>query len=97
MKSKPKAAGPRTAKVKRARTAAARATPRVLHWNGKDLPRELRGLPPGRYLVEVVDVVPELSLADEEALAQGLDEIDRGETVPWKQVRADLDATLKGR
>jgi hypothetical protein len=29
--------------------------PRVLLWNGRDLPEELRGLPPGTYLLERLD------------------------------------------
>lgn len=33
---------------------------RVLHWNGKDLPEELRDLPAGRYVVESADEVSEL-------------------------------------
>jgi hypothetical protein len=36
---------------------------RILTWNGKDVPAELRDLPAGRYLVEAVDEeVPALSL-----------------------------------
>jgi hypothetical protein len=31
---------------------------RILTWNGRDLPAELRELPAGRYVVAVVDDVP---------------------------------------
>ena len=40
---------------------------RVVTWNGKDVPAELRELPAGRYVVEAVDdEAPALS-QDEEA------------------------------
>jgi hypothetical protein len=42
----------------------------VLHWNGKDLPKELRKLPAGRYIVEELDETPALSAEDEEGLRQ---------------------------
>jgi len=32
--------------------------PTILRWNGTDLPRELRNLPAGRYIVEPIDHVP---------------------------------------
>jgi hypothetical protein len=52
---------------------------RVLHWNGKDIPEELRGLPVGRYVVEPVDhVAPALSPEDEEGLRLALASL-RGE------------------
>lgn len=31
---------------------------RVLHWNGKDIPEELRELPAGTYVVEAIDQAP---------------------------------------
>jgi hypothetical protein len=47
---------------------------RVVTWNGKDLPPELRSLPAGWYVVQQVEVVP-----DDEEIALGdtdLEEID---------------------
>jgi hypothetical protein len=44
---------------------------RIVEWNGRDLPDELRSLPPGRYLIEEytgqpLDVAPE----EDDALRQ---------------------------
>jgi hypothetical protein len=63
----------------------------VVNWNGKDVPPELRELPAGRYVLAPVDAGYELSPEEEAGLDEALDEIDRGETVPWEEVRADLD------
>jgi len=49
---------------------------RVLTWNGKDLPTELRKLPAGRYLVEAVDEVP--ALTEDEGLRQALASLRAG-------------------
>ena len=35
-----------------------------IHWNGKDLPDELRDLPPGTYVVEPIDPTRGASLTD---------------------------------
>jgi len=62
---------------------------RVVNWNGKDVPPELRELPAGRYVV--AEYAADLSPEDDAALTAGLDEVDRGETESWETVRADLD------
>ena len=36
-------------------------TARVVTWNGKDIPIELRELPAGRYVIEAIDDAPALS------------------------------------
>jgi predicted transcriptional regulator len=68
---------------------------RVLNWNGHDVPPELRELPAGRYVLAEYDV--ELSAEQEAGLEEGLDEIDRGQTEPWQDVRAQLDDVLNPR
>ena len=40
---------------------------RVVTWNGKDVPAELRELPAGRYVVEAVDDETPVLSSDEEA------------------------------
>jgi len=40
---------------------------RVVTWNGKDLPPELRELPAGRYVVEAVDDEAPILSPEEEA------------------------------
>jgi len=69
----------------------------VVTWNGKDVPPELRELPAGRYVLAPVDAAYELSPEEQAGLEAGLDEIERGESVPWDEVRADLDEMLNRR
>ena len=70
---------------------------RVVNWNGKDFPPELRELPTGRCVVEPIDVAPELSPEEEAGIEAGLDEIDRGETVSAEEVHAGIDDMLRQR
>lgn len=67
---------------------------RVLHWNGRNVPPELRKLPAGQYIV--AKYTPrKLSPEEEEGIRQAIQSIDRGEGVPWEKVRAGLDDMLK--
>jgi hypothetical protein len=50
----------------------------VLNWNGKDVPQELRALPEGRYVVESVDAIPELSMEEDAGLEAGLKSLRQG-------------------
>ncbi len=68
---------------------------RVLEWNGRDVPDELRELPPGRYVVESAEHAPELSPDEEADLIAAVDEADRGEGVTLDEARRRIDATLK--
>jgi len=68
---------------------------RVLKWNGKDLPQELRSMPAGRYVVEAVDEVPELTREEEEGLVEALQSIDRGEGESEQEVRNAIARALK--
>ncbi len=68
---------------------------RVLTWNGKDLPAELRGLPAGRYFVESVDDAPALTEEEDEGLRQALDSLRAGRGRSVEQVRQRIDAILR--
>jgi hypothetical protein len=68
---------------------------RVLTWNGKDLPAELRGLPAGRYVVESVDAAPALTEEEDEGLRQALDSLRAGRGRSVEQVRQRIDAILR--
>ena len=68
---------------------------RVLKWNGRDLPDELRELPPGRYVVESVDSAPELTPEQEDDLVAALREADEGHGVSLEEARQRIDAALK--
>lgn len=68
---------------------------RVLTWNGKDLPAELRGLPAGRYVVEAIDDVPALTEEEDEGLRQALASLRAGKGRSIEQVRQRIDAALR--
>jgi hypothetical protein len=69
---------------------------RVLHWNGKDVPEELRELPPGEYVVEPLDAEPPpLSSEEEEGIRRALASRDAGRVVDHDTVRRSIDDLLK--
>lgn len=68
---------------------------RVLHWNGKDLPDELRDLPAGRYAVEAVDELAPLSPDEDEGIRQALVSLRAGNGRTIDQVRRTIDAVLE--
>lgn len=67
---------------------------RVLHWNGIDLPEELRDLPAGRYVVESVDEVPELTDDEEEGIRHALASLRSGNGRTLDQVRESIASVL---
>lgn len=71
------------------------ARARVLHWNGKDVPEELRDLPAGTYVLEPVDQVPALSAAEEQGLLEALGDLHAGKGVSHEHVRTNIDSILK--
>jgi hypothetical protein len=71
------------------------ADARVLHWNGKDLPEELRELPAGTYVVEAVDKAPALTPDEEQGLAEALTSLRAGEGRTLDQVRKTIDSILR--
>src|SRR5262249_59472075 len=71
---------------------------RVLHWNGKDLPEELRDLPPGEYvLAEHTPGLSDLPPDEEQGILDAIAEVDRGDVVSWEEVRDDLAAKFPRR
>lgn len=68
---------------------------RIVTWNGKDLPAEMRELPAGRYVVEPVDTeAPPLSLEEDAGIEAALESYRQGRTVDGKRAREIIDATL---
>ena len=68
---------------------------RVVTWNGKDVPAELRELPAGRYVVEAVDdEAPALSADEEAGIEAALDSYRQGRVVDAKRARQIIDAAL---
>ena len=61
---------------------------RIVSWNGKDVPAELRELPAGRYLVEAVeDEAPRLSSDDEAGIEAALESYRQGRAVAADRAR----------
>jgi hypothetical protein len=68
---------------------------RVVVWNGKDLPAELRELPAGRYVLEAVDnEAPDLSADEEAGIDAALESYRQGRVVDAKRAREIIDAAL---
>jgi hypothetical protein len=68
---------------------------RILTWNGKDTPSELRDLPAGRYVVEAVDEeAPALSPEEEAGIEAALESYREGRVVDAKRAREIIDAAL---
>lgn len=68
---------------------------RVVTWNGKDVPAELRELPAGRYMVEAVDEeAPALSPDEEAGIEAALESYRQGRVVDTKRARQIIDAAL---
>jgi hypothetical protein len=68
---------------------------RILTWNGKDVPSELRDLPAGRYVVEAVDdEAPALSPEEEAGIEAALESYRQGRVVDAKRAREIIDAAL---
>jgi len=68
---------------------------RVLHWNGKDVPKELRDLPAGTYVVEAVDETSSLSPDEEQGLQQALTSLQAGKGRTVEDVRETIEAILR--
>lgn len=69
--------------------------PRVVRWNGNDLPEELRTLPAGRYVLESVDDLPPLTPDEEAGIEAAFESLQRGEGVGASEARSRIDAALK--
>ena len=68
---------------------------RIVTWNGKDVPAELRELPAGRYVVEAVDEeAPALSPDEGAGIEAALESYRQGRVVDAKRARQIIDAAL---
>jgi hypothetical protein len=74
----------------------------VLDWNGQDLPdevrermpAELRELPRGRYVLEPVDEIPDLTDEEESGIQTALESVRAGKTVSLEEAKAKVDRIL---
>ena len=60
----------------------------IIHWNGRDLPDELRALPAGAYAVQGAEDWVGLSADEEEGLRVALQSLRDGKGVAHEEVRA---------
>jgi len=68
---------------------------RVVAWNGKDVPVELRELPAGSYVVEAVDdEAPSLSPDEDAGIEAALESYRQGRVVDAKRARQIIDTAL---
>jgi hypothetical protein len=68
---------------------------RIVTWNGKDLPAEMRELPAGRYVVEPVNIeAPPLSPEEDAGIEAALESYRQGRLVDVKRAREIIDAAL---
>ena len=81
--------------VKTSRMALMPRRARVVTWNGKDVPPELRELPAGRYVVEAIeDEAPSLSPEEEAGIEAALESYRQGRVVDARRAREIIDAAL---
>lgn len=67
----------------------------LLNWNGKELPDELRELPSGRYVLESVDRVLDLTPEEEAGLEEAARSLDAGEGLSLDEVKQRLEGILR--
>lgn len=60
----------------------------IIHWNGRDLPEELRALPAGEYAVQGADEALALSAEEEEGIRAAMESLQAGRGVAHEDVRA---------
>ncbi|HEX2882831.1 MAG TPA: hypothetical protein VHO25_25100 [Polyangiaceae bacterium] len=60
----------------------------VIHWNGHDLPAELRDLPAGTYAIQEAAEVLTLTLEEDAGLAQAVGALQGSSGVAQEAVRA---------
>ena len=66
---------------------------RILTWNGKDVPSELRDLPAGRYVIEAVeDEAPALTPEEEAGIEAALESYRQCRVVDCRRAREIIDA-----
>jgi len=74
----------------------------VLNWNGEALPDEVRGripeelqhLPAGRYVIESIDDVPELTDEEEAGIQAAIESVRQGKGVGVDAAKARIDRIL---
>jgi len=71
--------------------------PKVIDWDGRNLPEQLRDLPPGQYVLEPLEATQPLSAEEEDGLLAALKELDTGRGIPLAEVGRNLGEHAKRR
>ena len=74
----------------------------VLDWNGADIPEQVRSqmpaelqkLPPGRYVLEPVDELVELTAEQEAGIQSAIESVQQGRGVSLDAAKAQVDQIL---
>jgi hypothetical protein len=68
----------------------------VIHWNGQDIPKELKALPEGTYEVRSVEESLALDPEEEQGLLRALDSIHAGKGLSHETVRERVLGHVRG-
>ena len=71
------------------------ASGRLVHWNGKDIPDELRDLPAGTYVLESVEGALTLTPDEEEGLRVAMASLHAGKGRALEDVRKRIDSITR--
>ena len=64
----------------------------MIEWDGQHLPEGLLGVPPGRYVLEVVDSGDPLTPEADQGLREALDQLDAGQGLSLADVVREIRA-----
>lgn len=64
----------------------------MIDWDGEHLPEELRSVPPGRYVLEVVEGEEPLTPEADQGLRDALDQLDAGQGLSLADVVREIRA-----
>lgn len=71
----------------------------MIEWDGKNVPEDLRQLPPGRYLIgpayELWD--EELTPEEEAGIRHAMDQIEAGQGVPLEEAMRQIRSRARAR
>ena len=68
----------------------------IIEWDGTHVPKELRDLPPGRYLVSDPYLDDdEISEEEEAAVLEGLADLEAGNVVPYEEAMRELRSLIQ--
>jgi hypothetical protein len=64
----------------------------IIEWDGTHVPEDLRKLPPGRYVIEYVEELDELTPGEDAGIRAALDDLEAGHGIPYEEAMRELRA-----